>query len=101
VPVKPEMTFPAGAVAVAATDPVAVAAVRLTAFGINTRLCRDLTWMNWISTPSISVVNSGSALSLASAFYVMVAAVMAFGRPPQSAPPSHPNLLSRRPPIAG
>ena len=29
--------------------------------------CRDLTWMKWISTPSISVVNCGSAFSLASA----------------------------------
>ena len=28
--------------------------------------CRDLTWMKWISTPSISVVNCGSALSRAS-----------------------------------
>jgi hypothetical protein len=28
--------------------------------------CRDLTWMKWISTPSISVVNCGSAFSLAS-----------------------------------
>jgi hypothetical protein len=26
----------------------------------------DLTWMKWISTPSISVVNCGSALSFAS-----------------------------------
>ena len=29
-------------------------------------LSRDLTWMKWISTPSISVVNCGSALSFAS-----------------------------------
>jgi len=29
--------------------------------------CRDLTWMKWISTPSISVVNCGSAFSFASA----------------------------------
>ena len=28
--------------------------------------CGDLTWMKWMSTPSISVVNCGSALSLAS-----------------------------------
>jgi len=28
--------------------------------------CRDLTLMKWISTPSISVVNCGSAFSLAS-----------------------------------
>jgi hypothetical protein len=28
--------------------------------------CGDLTWMKWISTPSISVVNYGSAFSLAS-----------------------------------
>ena len=28
--------------------------------------CRDLTWMKWMSTPSISVVNCGSAFSLAS-----------------------------------
>jgi hypothetical protein len=28
--------------------------------------CADLTWMKWISRPSISVVNCGSALSLAS-----------------------------------
>ena len=28
--------------------------------------CRDLTWMKWISTPSISVVNCGSAFSVAS-----------------------------------
>ncbi len=28
--------------------------------------CRDSTWMKWISTPSISVVNCGSALSLCS-----------------------------------
>ena len=28
--------------------------------------CRDLTWMKWISTPSISVLNCGSALRLAS-----------------------------------
>jgi hypothetical protein len=28
--------------------------------------CCDLTWMKWISTPSISVVNCGSALSCAS-----------------------------------
>jgi hypothetical protein len=27
----------------------------------------DLTWMKWISTPSISVANCGSALSFASA----------------------------------
>jgi hypothetical protein len=26
----------------------------------------DFTWMKWISTPSISVVNCGSAFSLAS-----------------------------------
>ena len=29
--------------------------------------CSDLTWMKWMSTPSISVVNCGSAFSLASA----------------------------------
>ena len=29
--------------------------------------CGDLTWMKWMSTPSISVVNCGSALSFASA----------------------------------
>jgi hypothetical protein len=29
--------------------------------------CRDRTWMKWISTPSISVVNCGSAFSFASA----------------------------------
>ena len=29
--------------------------------------CRDLTWMKWISTPSMVVVNCGSAFSLASA----------------------------------
>src|SRR5262245_29306068 len=28
--------------------------------------CCDLTWMKWISTPSITVVNCGSAFSLAS-----------------------------------
>jgi hypothetical protein len=28
--------------------------------------CRDLTWMKWISTPSISVVKCGSAFSRAS-----------------------------------
>src|SRR6188508_1382905 len=28
--------------------------------------CRDLTWMKWISTPSISVVYCGSAFSRAS-----------------------------------
>ena len=28
--------------------------------------CGDLTWMKWMSTPSISVVNCGSAFSLAS-----------------------------------
>ena len=28
--------------------------------------CCDLTWMKWMSTPSIWVVNCGSALSLAS-----------------------------------
>ena len=28
--------------------------------------CRDLTWMKWMSTPSISVVNCGSAFSSAS-----------------------------------
>ena len=28
--------------------------------------CSDLTWMKWISTPSISVVNCGNALSSAS-----------------------------------
>jgi hypothetical protein len=28
--------------------------------------CRDLTWMKWTSTPSISVVNIGSAFSFAS-----------------------------------
>jgi hypothetical protein len=27
----------------------------------------DLTWMKWMSTPSISVMNCGRALSLASA----------------------------------
>src|SRR5215208_6048222 len=32
----------------------------------NALSCRDLTWMKWISTPSISVVNCGSALSRAS-----------------------------------
>jgi hypothetical protein len=26
--------------------------------------CRDLTWMKWMSTPSISVLNCGSELSL-------------------------------------
>ena len=29
--------------------------------------CADLTWMKWMSTPSISVVNCGSAFSFASA----------------------------------
>ena len=29
--------------------------------------CADLTWMKWMSTPSISVVNCGKALSFASA----------------------------------
>jgi hypothetical protein len=28
--------------------------------------CGDFTWMKWISTPSISVMNCGSAFSLAS-----------------------------------
>ncbi len=28
--------------------------------------CRDFTWMKWMFTPSISVVNCGSAFSLAS-----------------------------------
>ncbi len=28
--------------------------------------CCDRTWMKWISTPSISVVNCGSAFSFAS-----------------------------------
>jgi hypothetical protein len=28
--------------------------------------CGDLTWMKWMSSPSISVVNCGSAFSLAS-----------------------------------
>jgi hypothetical protein len=28
--------------------------------------CGDLTWMKWTSTPSISVVNCGSAFRLAS-----------------------------------
>jgi hypothetical protein len=28
--------------------------------------CGDLTWMKWVSTPSISVVNCGSAFSCAS-----------------------------------
>ena len=28
--------------------------------------CLERTWMKWISTPSISVVNCGSAFSLAS-----------------------------------
>ena len=28
--------------------------------------CLERTWMKWISTPSISVVNCGSALSFAS-----------------------------------
>ena len=28
--------------------------------------CGDVTWMKWMSTPSISVVNCGSAFSLAS-----------------------------------
>ncbi len=32
----------------------------------NASSCLDLTWMKWMSTPSISVVNWGSALSLAS-----------------------------------
>ena len=29
--------------------------------------CCDLTWMKWMSTPSISVVNWGKAVSFASA----------------------------------
>ena len=33
----------------------------------NASSCRDLTWMKWISTPSISVVNCGKALSFVSA----------------------------------
>ena len=28
--------------------------------------CRDLTWMKWMSSPSIPVLNCGSAFSLAS-----------------------------------
>ena len=28
--------------------------------------CGDFTWMKWMSTPSISVMNCGSAFSLAS-----------------------------------
>jgi len=31
----------------------------------NASSCRDLTWMKWISTPSISVVNCGSSFSRA------------------------------------
>jgi Bacterial low temperature requirement A protein (LtrA) len=33
----------------------------------NASSCSDRTWIKWISTPSISVVNCGSALSMASA----------------------------------
>ena len=29
-------------------------------------LCRERTWMKWMSTPSISVLNCGRAFSLAS-----------------------------------
>ncbi len=32
----------------------------------NAFVCRDFTWMKWMSTPSISVVNCGSAFSFAS-----------------------------------
>ena len=32
----------------------------------NASACGDLTWRKWMSTPSISVVNWGSAFSLAS-----------------------------------
>lgn len=32
----------------------------------NASSCRDLTWTKWMSTPSISVVNCGSAFSFAS-----------------------------------
>ena len=32
----------------------------------NALSCRDLTWMKWMAAPSISVVNWGSAFSLAS-----------------------------------
>ena len=38
--------------------------------------CCDRTWMKWISTPSISVVNCGSAFSLAS-----IRAEVVLGRP--------------------
>jgi hypothetical protein len=38
----------------------------------NASACGDLTWMKWMSTPSISVVNCGSALSFASAFAPVV-----------------------------
>ena len=31
----------------------------------NASSCRDLTWMKWIATPSISVLNCGSTFSLA------------------------------------
>jgi hypothetical protein len=34
----------------------------------NASSCRERTWMKWMSTPSISVVNCGSALSFASTF---------------------------------
>jgi len=32
----------------------------------NAPACRDLTWMKWIPSPSISVTNCGSAFSFAS-----------------------------------
>ena len=32
----------------------------------NASACADFTWMKWMSTPSISVLNCGSAFSFAS-----------------------------------
>src|ERR671919_1617578 len=54
--------------------------------------CRDLTWMKWISTPSISVVNCRSAFSRASHLRQSV-----LGRPVPGELPQRRQLHALRP----
>ena len=54
--------------------------------------CRDLTWMKWMSTPSISVVNCGSAFSRRLALAPVV-----LGRPVAGELPQRRQLHALRP----
>ena len=60
--------------------------------------CRDFTWMKWMSRPSISVVNCGSAFSLASHLRQSYSCRPSSARAPASSPTARPASDRRRAP---